>query len=504
MKASPRYNSEMIEFKIGLDFQAWMQACRNSMGTRARRNIQELRRTKTCPKRQCNPVTPIIERSGSAHCGRFRAAVARTLLGSVALVFLCVSLGSLSAQASSSGPNPPQVVLPESSFDFGEAFKGETLNHAFMVRNMGGSALELSEATASSSKKSSADCGCHGNGVTLDRSVQPGGSGLIRVRLDTAVESGKVERNIVIHTNDPAHPTIKLTILAAIQPPPDWLSRSQNNRNLDGERVAGLRVWPTAHPQIRLAKGESLKISLRVTSSGSQLAPDAAADRADGPGVASNGAVTPQYAVGPEGAQAMGRGGNGGNGGNGSNRVDSAPTGSAVPLSVKRATYHIRRDTSPGSPDTFRASWIDIDLGPMPDAGLFSYSLVIPANNGKLSGLVVDVTISVIEDELVVAPSSLNLTDLQLPGKPGDAIRIGALGVRSALRTFHIIGLSSTLAFMKLEQQTIVDGRHYMIKVRVAAGAAPRPGTYEGSIRISTDDKIQPTILVPCEITLVQ
>jgi hypothetical protein len=468
----------MIESNTGPDFQAWTQACRNSMVARASLGC-----------------------SGSARCGRFRTGDAIALLGSVALVFLLASLGSLSAQASSSGPNPPQVELPESSFDFGEAFKGETLNHAFMVRNVGGSPLDLSEVTSSSTKKSSADCGCHGNGVTLERSVEPGGTGLVRVRLDTTVESGKVERNFVIHTNDPAHPTIKLTILAVIRPLPDWLGHSENAKNLDGERIAGLTVWPTAHPQIRMAKGESLKISLRVTSNSSPLAPDAVADRADGTGITSNGVVTPQNAVGPEGAQGVGLGGNGGNGSNRGNRGHSAATVSAVPLGPKGATYHIRRDASSGASD---ASWIDIDLGPLPAAGLFSYSLVIPANNGKLSGLGVGVTISVIEDELVVSPSSLTLTDLQVSEKPGHAIRIGALGVRSALRTFHILGLSSTLAFVKLEQQTIVDGRNYMLKVSVAAGAAPRPGTYEGLIRINTDDKTQPIIAVPCKITLVQ
>jgi hypothetical protein len=412
-----------------------------------------------------------------------RPRSASILIRLIAVFLSCTWLGSSIGKAEGGRPNPPQVVLAESRFDFGEAFRGEALMHSFAVRNAGGSPLDLSEATTSGSNKPNADCGCRGNGVTVDHSIEPGRTGLIRVSFDTAAESGKIERNYVIQTNDPAHPTIKITISALVRPRPDWLVRLQNG-SLDGERVSGLTVWPTTRPQIRLATQEAITISLRVTQSGPDAVPDSASSTAE---------TSKQPAVSPQAPRAV-QGANGGNGGNGG--IPKAPV-NPVPLAAKKASYHVRRDSSD-------VSWIDIDIGPLARAGLFVYPLVIPPDNGKLSGLNVEVTISVIDDQVVVVPSSLDLSGIQLPEEPAKSAQIGQIGIRTSLRTLHVLKLSSSIPFIRLDAQTILDGKNYLIKLILTADANPQPGTYEGTVRISTDDKSRPTIVVPCRITLVK
>src|SRR5687767_13692627 len=59
----------------------------------------------------------------------------------VAIVMTVVAVPAYSQ----GGASPPRVVLEKPRYDFGETFAGEDLSHAFWVRNLGTTVLELSD-----------------------------------------------------------------------------------------------------------------------------------------------------------------------------------------------------------------------------------------------------------------------------------------------------------------------------------------------------------------------
>jgi hypothetical protein len=290
-----------------------------------------------------------------------------------------------------------------------------------------------------------------------------------------SAEPGKDERDYEFYTNDPDRPEIVFALAVAVDALPDWIGRVQNANVILGSRLDNFVVWPAADPQIRMARGESLKLTLRVTPAGldlNKLAAEAAANMQKLP------TAPPQS-----------QGGNG-------NSPDVPATPS--PLPNDKLTYHIRDGSVPG------VYWLDIDVGPLQDAGLFSYSLSIPATGGKLAGLALNFSISVVVDEFVVAPTSLDFGEITLPEQKDDSVEVGRFGLRRPLRYFHIKEMSASAPFIRLTAQTISEARNYFIKVSVVNDPGVKPGAYEGKIRVVTDDKLRPVIEVPFKIQLVR
>jgi hypothetical protein len=288
-------------------------------------------------------------------------------------------------------------------------------------------------------------------------------------------EPGKDERDYEFYTNDPDRPEIIFALAVAIDSLPDWIGRVPNANVILGSRLDNFVVWPTADPQIRMAKGETLKLTLRVTAAGldvNKLAAEAAAKQQKLP------TAPPQSG--------------GGNGGS-----PEAPA-TPIPLPNDKLTYHIRDGSVPG------VHWLDIDVGPLQDAGLFSYSLSIPATAGKLAGLALNFNISVVVDELVVMPTSLDFGEITLPEQKDDSVEVGRFRIRRPLRSFHIKEMSASAPFIRLAAQTISESRNYIIKVSVVNDPGAKPGLYEGKIRVVTDDKLHPVIEVPFKIKLVR
>lgn len=71
-----------------------------------------------------------------------------------AVVLISVALGWITnghAAGQTRGPQP-EVALDASEHDFGDIFLGESLSHAFTVRNTGGAPLELSQKVGRSGR----------------------------------------------------------------------------------------------------------------------------------------------------------------------------------------------------------------------------------------------------------------------------------------------------------------------------------------------------------------
>jgi hypothetical protein len=152
-------------------------------------------------------------------------------------------------------------------------------------------------------------------------------------------------------TNDPDLPLITLTVAALVKPIPQSVRRIENADVIKGEWFGTFKVWPTAHPQMTLARGEALSFSLRIW-------PDQP-DRAHAAGLNSP-------SVGPSQAQ---------------DAANPADTRKIAPLPPGTLTTTIRQE------DAGQTYWLDVKIGPVGSSGSFRSPIVIPAGHSKLSGL---------------------------------------------------------------------------------------------------------------------
>ncbi|MDR1394950.1 MAG: DUF1573 domain-containing protein [Deltaproteobacteria bacterium] len=114
---------------------------------------------------------------------------------------------SLPAPAEISGPQP-KIVLAETEFDAGDNPPGSSVTHDFAVRNEGEGELTLEAVPG---------CGC--TVANYDRTIKPGGSGVITMIVDLYdIWAGrKVNKAVTVTTNDPALPLVRLVMHAQVE-----------------------------------------------------------------------------------------------------------------------------------------------------------------------------------------------------------------------------------------------------------------------------------------------
>jgi Protein of unknown function (DUF1573) len=118
---------------------------------------------------------------------------------------------ALTAAAVSAGPETPvegpRIAVAPASFDFGRVLQNKTLRKAFEVTNTGDRDLAIEGVSTT--------CGCT---VTeeIDGPIAPGESAPLRVQFQTRSYLGRVERKVLIRSNDPRHPRTEVTLSATI------------------------------------------------------------------------------------------------------------------------------------------------------------------------------------------------------------------------------------------------------------------------------------------------
>jgi hypothetical protein len=100
----------------------------------------------------------------------------------------------------------PKAVAVEPIKDVGFVTKGEMAGNEFVIRNDGDAPLELREVRAA--------CGC--TVADYDKVIAPGKTGKVRVTVDTKSFNGPTAKGVTVYTNDPAAPTIELTVRADV------------------------------------------------------------------------------------------------------------------------------------------------------------------------------------------------------------------------------------------------------------------------------------------------
>jgi hypothetical protein len=97
----------------------------------------------------------------------------------------------------------PQLILQQTSFDFGDIQQGEKVTHTFVLSNGGGDLLIISDVKAS--------CGCTA-AAPDKKELVPGESTNLVVTFNSARRSGKQSKTVRIFSNDPNNPEMFLNI----------------------------------------------------------------------------------------------------------------------------------------------------------------------------------------------------------------------------------------------------------------------------------------------------
>lgn len=102
----------------------------------------------------------------------------------------------------------PRIRVEPDGFDFGMAQQNKTLRKEFTLRNFGDAELVIEGVSTT--------CGCTA-AITAEKHVEPGGSTQLRVTLETRSYSGKVERQVLVRSNDPETPLLAVKVSATVE-----------------------------------------------------------------------------------------------------------------------------------------------------------------------------------------------------------------------------------------------------------------------------------------------
>jgi hypothetical protein len=118
------------------------------------------------------------------------------------------SLLAAGAAAEERPPSGPRIRVEPESFDFGKALPDKVLRREFTVRNFGDAPLVIEGVSTT--------CGCTA-ALTAKSRVEPGGSTSLRVTLETRRYSGRVERQVLVRSNDPKTPLLQVKVSASVE-----------------------------------------------------------------------------------------------------------------------------------------------------------------------------------------------------------------------------------------------------------------------------------------------
>ena len=130
-------------------------------------------------------------------------------------VLMFAVLVASGATAATEDPKPAatggaRIAVEPSSFDFGKAIQNKTLQKEFQIRNFGDADLVLDSVTTS--------CGCT-VAEGYSKVVKPGQSTHLQVSLQTRTSSGKLQKSVLIKSNDPTKGLYELKLEATVAAP---------------------------------------------------------------------------------------------------------------------------------------------------------------------------------------------------------------------------------------------------------------------------------------------
>jgi hypothetical protein len=97
------------------------------------------------------------------------------------------------------------------SFDFGTIKPGGVVQREFVLRNIGRADLVIEEIVSS--------CNCTAILEETPQTLKPGARTPMRVRLTAPPEAGKLQKSVLVKSNDPAQRTLEVKIEALVVRP---------------------------------------------------------------------------------------------------------------------------------------------------------------------------------------------------------------------------------------------------------------------------------------------
>jgi hypothetical protein len=119
-----------------------------------------------------------------------------------------LAAAALTTLAGAEPPKAPRIRVEPESFDFGRALPGKTLRKDFRIRNFGDAPLAIEGVSTT--------CGCTA-ALAAESRVEPGGATALRVTLRTRRDFGRVEREVLVRSNDPKAPLVKVRVTATVE-----------------------------------------------------------------------------------------------------------------------------------------------------------------------------------------------------------------------------------------------------------------------------------------------
>ncbi len=129
----------------------------------------------------------------------------------------------------------PRIYCEQPLFDFGSADSSTTIEHTFVIQNIGDTTLEITQVRPA--------CGCTLANIS-EKMIPPGGQSEITARLSLAGRNGPQSKPITILSSDPQNPEYRVTmagtVSSAIMVSPDRLMFGQIGQGQTMELTADI------------------------------------------------------------------------------------------------------------------------------------------------------------------------------------------------------------------------------------------------------------------------
>ena len=142
-------------------------------------------------------------------------AFAAALASGVALAQQPAAKPAAPAQAKPAAPAAagkavaaPKIEIAQETKEMGTVPKGQLIETDFIIKNVGGSDLVITDARPS--------CGCTVS--SFDKLIKPGAEGKVHTSVDTKSFSGPISKSVLVVSNDPDRPQMNLFVKALVKP----------------------------------------------------------------------------------------------------------------------------------------------------------------------------------------------------------------------------------------------------------------------------------------------
>ena len=116
--------------------------------------------------------------------------------------------GGKAAVAPGKSVAAPKIEIAQETKEMGTVPKGQVIETDFLIKNVGGSDLVITDARPS--------CGCTVS--SFDKLIKPGAEGKVHTSVDTKSFSGPISKSVLVVSNDPDRPQMNLFVKAVVKP----------------------------------------------------------------------------------------------------------------------------------------------------------------------------------------------------------------------------------------------------------------------------------------------